>query len=60
VPQSRIAIGVPAYRDPDELTLREILAMPFGRQRPAWRAARGSTAIRPQPSPRRQVAGGYR
>jgi sterol desaturase/sphingolipid hydroxylase (fatty acid hydroxylase superfamily) len=58
VPQSRIAIGVPAYRDPDELTLREILAMPFRRQRSAWRTAPGSAATRPQHAPLGQVAGG--
>ena len=36
IPQRRIAIGVPAYRDADEITLPKILAMPFGPQRPAW------------------------
>lgn len=30
-------IGVPAYREPAELTLRSSLAMPFRRQRDAWR-----------------------
>jgi sterol desaturase/sphingolipid hydroxylase (fatty acid hydroxylase superfamily) len=36
VPQSAIAIGVPGYRDPDELTIVRSLAMPFGHERDAW------------------------
>jgi sterol desaturase/sphingolipid hydroxylase (fatty acid hydroxylase superfamily) len=36
VPQNAIAIGVPEYREPDELTLGHIVAMPFGRQRAFW------------------------
>jgi sterol desaturase/sphingolipid hydroxylase (fatty acid hydroxylase superfamily) len=36
VPQDAITIGVPAYRNPGELTLPKILAMPFGEERPAW------------------------
>ena len=35
VPQDAITIGVPAYRDPAELTLVGLLLMPFRRQR-AW------------------------
>lgn len=42
VPQKEIEIGVPAYREPAELTLTKILAMPFGKQRPAWRRSDGS------------------
>ncbi|HVF42693.1 MAG TPA: sterol desaturase family protein [Pyrinomonadaceae bacterium] len=38
VPQSEIKIGVPAYRDPRELGLAEILKMPFAEERPAWQA----------------------
>lgn len=34
IPQDEITIGIPAYRDPREVTLPEILAMPFGDQRP--------------------------
>jgi sterol desaturase/sphingolipid hydroxylase (fatty acid hydroxylase superfamily) len=37
VPQRAIAIGVPAWRRPEELTLGRLLAMPFRRQRPTWR-----------------------
>ena len=36
VPQGAITIGVPAYRVPEEITLRHLLAMPFEPQRPAW------------------------
>ena len=36
VPQEAITIGVPAYRDPRELALVEIIRMPFGEERPAW------------------------
>lgn len=32
-------IGVPAYREPAEVGLREILLLPFVEQRPAWRPA---------------------
>jgi sterol desaturase/sphingolipid hydroxylase (fatty acid hydroxylase superfamily) len=38
VPQSEITIGVPAYRDPRELGLAEILKLPFAEERPAWQA----------------------
>jgi sterol desaturase/sphingolipid hydroxylase (fatty acid hydroxylase superfamily) len=34
--QHAIRIGVPAYRDPDELTLPRVLEMPFGNPRLAW------------------------
>ncbi len=37
VPQDEIEIGVPAYRDPRELGLADILSMPFGEERPTWR-----------------------
>ena len=37
VPQQEIIIGVPAYRQPQEVTLKEILEMPFGEERPTWR-----------------------
>jgi sterol desaturase/sphingolipid hydroxylase (fatty acid hydroxylase superfamily) len=37
VPQDEITIGVPAYRDPREVELTKILAMPFGEERPTWR-----------------------
>ncbi|MCI0485314.1 MAG: sterol desaturase family protein [Blastocatellia bacterium] len=36
VPQQTVTIGVPAYRDPVELTLGEVLELPFGEERPSW------------------------
>jgi sterol desaturase/sphingolipid hydroxylase (fatty acid hydroxylase superfamily) len=36
VPRREVDIGVPAYRDPREVGLARILAMPFGAGRPAW------------------------
>jgi sterol desaturase/sphingolipid hydroxylase (fatty acid hydroxylase superfamily) len=36
VPQGRIVIGDPAYRDPAEVTLPDVIAMPFEPQRPTW------------------------
>lgn len=40
VPQRDIAIGVPAYRDPEEVTLGKSIRIPFVRQRP-WRLLPG-------------------
>jgi sterol desaturase/sphingolipid hydroxylase (fatty acid hydroxylase superfamily) len=37
VPQDEIEIGVPAYQDPREVGLTNILALPFGEERPTWR-----------------------
>jgi sterol desaturase/sphingolipid hydroxylase (fatty acid hydroxylase superfamily) len=37
VPQDAIDIGVPAYRDPREVGLVSMLALPFGEERPTWR-----------------------
>jgi sterol desaturase/sphingolipid hydroxylase (fatty acid hydroxylase superfamily) len=37
VAQDEIDVGVPAYRDPRELGLADLLSMPFGEERPAWR-----------------------
>lgn len=34
VPQDRITIGVPAYREPEEVNLVDVLRMPFVEQRP--------------------------
>lgn len=55
VPQASVEIGVPAYRDPAELTLTKILAMPFGAERPAWQSPDGTRPAReplPTASPR--------
>jgi sterol desaturase/sphingolipid hydroxylase (fatty acid hydroxylase superfamily) len=46
VPQDEITIGVPAYGDPREVGLVEILKMPFTGERPAWRPqVRGAKCI---------------
>src|ERR1044071_9467681 len=36
VPQDAIDIGVPAYREPREVGLGSMLALPFGEERPTW------------------------
>jgi sterol desaturase/sphingolipid hydroxylase (fatty acid hydroxylase superfamily) len=38
VPQEGITIGVPAYRDPADVTLPKVLTMPFRTQRSDWDA----------------------
>lgn len=37
VPQERVVIGVPAYRNPADVTLGKILLLPFRRQRDDWK-----------------------
>ena len=46
VPQDEITIGVPAYRDPEDVELFEILKLPFGEERPAWQTPSGVTPAR--------------
>ncbi len=41
VPQDEITIGIPAYRDPKEVTLPKVLAMPFAARREDWRLPDG-------------------
>ncbi len=36
VPHNEITIGVPAYREPEDVELLKILPLPFGEQRPTW------------------------
>ena len=48
VPQEAITIGVPAWRDPTELGLADVAAMPFRPQRPSWRLPNGE---RPRRAP---------
>lgn len=57
VPQAEITIGVPAYRDGEELRVLPSLAMPFGGERDAWASPLAGTlpgAVRaprqPQPA----------
>jgi sterol desaturase/sphingolipid hydroxylase (fatty acid hydroxylase superfamily) len=45
VPRGEVEIGVPAYREPREVSLTKILAMPFGAERPAWEDVRLKTTI---------------
>lgn len=45
VSQDSIRIGVPAWQDPDEVTLARILDMPFRPQREDWRDAQGQLRI---------------
>jgi sterol desaturase/sphingolipid hydroxylase (fatty acid hydroxylase superfamily) len=46
VPQSEITIGVPAYLDPNDTDLVDVLAMPFTEQRFSWRLPNGETPTR--------------
>lgn len=41
VPQEEITIGVPAYRQPEEVRLTSILKMPFGEERSVWQLPDG-------------------
>lgn len=43
IPVQDVTIGVPAFRDPKEVTLTRLLKMPFGRQRPSWQSPSGIT-----------------
>lgn len=49
VPQREITIGVPAYLEPDDVTLKKSLELPFGSQR-EWRRFPGDG----EPAPHRQ------
>jgi sterol desaturase/sphingolipid hydroxylase (fatty acid hydroxylase superfamily) len=40
VPQEAVTIGVPAYRGEREVTIGNLLALPFRRQRPDWEERR--------------------
>jgi sterol desaturase/sphingolipid hydroxylase (fatty acid hydroxylase superfamily) len=46
VPQDQVTIGVPAYRKPAEVSLLQILALPFLKQRSDWTATDGSLPAR--------------
>jgi sterol desaturase/sphingolipid hydroxylase (fatty acid hydroxylase superfamily) len=51
VPQRAIAVGVPTYRDPRQLTFGKVLSMPFRRQRDDWRDEQGGIRRRDHPPP---------
>jgi sterol desaturase/sphingolipid hydroxylase (fatty acid hydroxylase superfamily) len=46
IPQAAITIGVPAYRDEKELTIGQLLVLPFRNQRP-WQFPNGEIPDRP-------------
>jgi sterol desaturase/sphingolipid hydroxylase (fatty acid hydroxylase superfamily) len=46
VPQHEIEIGVPAYRDPEEVTLPKLIEMPFEDQPPTWVLPNGEKPTR--------------
>jgi sterol desaturase/sphingolipid hydroxylase (fatty acid hydroxylase superfamily) len=48
VPQREITIGVPAFRDPDDVTLPKMVALPFKPQRPFWMSPEGHVPSRPE------------
>ena len=51
VPQDEIVVGVPAYRDPAEVGLTDILKLPFvGAERPTWHLPGGGTRGRALPT----------
>lgn len=57
VPQQEIVIGVPAYRESQEVTLRKILALPFQEQRPTWLLPGDAKPTRTALPPRRWSEG---
>jgi sterol desaturase/sphingolipid hydroxylase (fatty acid hydroxylase superfamily) len=46
VPQSEITIGVPAFRDPNDVTLPKMVVLPFKPQRPHWVSPEGEEPSR--------------
>lgn len=46
VPQDEIVIGVPAYREPEEVGLLRVLSMPFAEERPAWQFSDDGAPVR--------------
>jgi sterol desaturase/sphingolipid hydroxylase (fatty acid hydroxylase superfamily) len=56
VPQRAIVIGVPPYRDPRDVTLGKVLALPFRRRRDDWRDADGNPRRRNHSPPTRRLA----
>ncbi len=48
IPQARIVIGIPAYSQPEDNRLLNIVLMPFHKQRDYWRTVEG---VRPAREP---------
>jgi len=55
IPQDAITIGVAAYRDEKDLTVRQLLALPFRRQRSYWQLPNGDHPDRLVQSARKLV-----
>ena len=53
VPQDAVEIGVPAYEREEDVTIGEILAMPFRRQREDWVGEGGPRLERPHDPPQK-------
>ena len=57
VPQQAITIGVPAYRQREDVSLCKIIAMPFESQRPVWQLPGDGEPVREAlPMPDNQLA----
>ncbi|TAM79628.1 MAG: sterol desaturase family protein [Acidobacteria bacterium] len=56
VPQDQITIGVPAYRNENELGVFPLLLLPFRRQKEYWRLPEGSRPEREEYGDRTQLA----
>jgi sterol desaturase/sphingolipid hydroxylase (fatty acid hydroxylase superfamily) len=56
VPQHDVTIGVPAYRDPQEVTIGRILLLPFMPQRADWLLPNGDVSVRPHDGPHEELA----
>jgi sterol desaturase/sphingolipid hydroxylase (fatty acid hydroxylase superfamily) len=56
VPQEEVVVGVPAYREPEDVTIGRILWMPFQRQRDDWRGPLGPQIDRSRSGDRTELA----
>jgi hypothetical protein len=57
IPQEEIALGVPAYRAPEDVTIGRILLMPLRRQREDKIGPRGPQIDRSHPGDNSELAG---
>ena len=56
IPQEKIVVGVPAYGEPEDVTIGRILAMPFQRQRDDWSGPEGQQIDRSHPGDKSDLA----
>lgn len=56
VPQEEVVVGVPAYREPEDVTIGRILWMPFQRQRDDWKGPLGPQIDRSRSGDRTELA----